>query len=106
MASYKVEIMEDARLEIRSMPGNFRQRILRELQSLQKNPRPHHSKTLNTTKIDKHLDAGMEAVRLRVENWRVIYVIEQNRELITVLTVRKRPPYNYGDLDRLLEAVK
>jgi len=27
------------------------------------------------------------------------------RELVTVLAVRKRPPYNYGDLEELLAEI-
>jgi len=40
---------------------------------------------------------------LRLDNWRVVYVIDDLWEIITVLAVRKRPPYNYDDLRELLE---
>lgn len=47
----------------------------------------------------------MEARRLRMEQWRLIYVIDQDLELISVLAVRRRPPYNYDDLRELLGAL-
>jgi hypothetical protein len=37
-----------------------------------------------------------------MEQWRVIYVIDQELELISVLAVRRRLPYNYDDLRDLL----
>ncbi len=48
---------------------------------------------------------GLEAHRLRIDSWRVLYVIDQEWEIITVLAVRKRPPYNYEELRELLGRV-
>lgn len=41
-----------------------------------------------------------ELRRLRIEKWRIIYAIDK---MIFVLGVKKRPPYNYDDLNELLE---
>jgi mRNA interferase RelE/StbE len=46
--------------------------------------------------------AGMELRRIRTASWRIVYVVEEADERITVLAVRKRPPYQYDDLDELL----
>jgi len=48
------------------------------------------------------VDLGdLELRRLRIERWRVVYMDEE-WELVTVLAVRKRPPYDYEDLEELL----
>lgn len=39
----------------------------------------------------------------RVDRWWVLYVIEPDLSLVTVLAIRKRPPYQYEDLGELLE---
>ena len=40
---------------------------------------------------------------MRLDKWRVVYAITEAEHVVDVLAVRKRPPYDYGDLDRLLE---
>lgn len=40
--------------------------------------------------------------RLRLDNWRLLYAVTPSEEVIDVLAVRKRPPYDYGDLEKLL----
>jgi len=44
--------------------------------------------------------------RLRIEAWRILYVIDVEWNLITILAVRKRPPYDYKDLQELLDKLK
>ena len=41
--------------------------------------------------------------RLRLDRWRIIYAITEAEETVDVLAVRKRPPYDYGDLQSLLK---
>jgi hypothetical protein len=43
-----------------------------------------------------------EARRLRIERWRVVYLVSDAEKSIDVLTVQKRPPYDYGDLSELI----
>ena len=104
MASYRVEITNAARREIRSLPGNVRQLIFREIGALEKEARPHSSKELKPAK-NFEIPKGMELHRIRTDHWRIVYVIEQDLSLVTVLAVRKRPPYQYEDLEELLEEV-
>jgi len=40
---------------------------------------------------------------LRIERWRIVYTITEADQFVDVLAIRKRPPYNYGDLDELLQ---
>ena len=63
------------------------------------NPRPPKSKELDV------LDFEHELRRLRLDRWRVIYSITEADRAVDVLAVRKRPPYDYGDLEELFEEV-
>ena len=47
----------------------------------------------------------LEPRRIRLEAWRVICVVEEREALVTVLTVRKRPPYQYEDLEELIHTM-
>jgi mRNA interferase RelE/StbE len=104
MASYRVEITNAARREIRDLPGNVRQLIFREIQSLEKNARPYSSKGMKSTKSFK-IPKDVELRRIRIDRWRVVYVLDKEFSLIIVLAVRKRPPYQYDDLDELLKGM-
>jgi mRNA-degrading endonuclease RelE of RelBE toxin-antitoxin system len=86
--------------EIAALPGYMRQRVRRVVSELRETSRPSYSKELE---VPPDLEVeGLEARRLRIESWRVLYVIDDQWESITVLGVRKRPPYNYEDLRELL----
>jgi mRNA interferase RelE/StbE len=86
--------------ELADLPGNMRQRVRRAIRDLPSNPRPPHSRALDLP--DDLRLPGLEARRLRIEHWRVIYVIDQELDLMTILAVRRRPPYSYDDLRELL----
>jgi mRNA-degrading endonuclease RelE of RelBE toxin-antitoxin system len=89
--------------QIAALPGYVRQRIRRAVSDLRTTPRPTYSRTL-AIPSDVQLE-GLEACRLRIDSWRVLYVIDQEWQSITVLAIRKRPPYNYEDLSELLGRV-
>jgi len=38
-----------------------------------------------------------------LDRWRIVYAITGDGKIVDVLTVRKRPPHDYGDLGQLLE---
>ncbi|MBI4675666.1 MAG: type II toxin-antitoxin system RelE/ParE family toxin [Chloroflexi bacterium] len=78
------------------MPGNMRQRIKRAVDDLSNNPFPPGSKQLEWQELEFKL------CRLQIEKWRVIYLVNETELTVDVLGVRKRPPYDYGDLDALL----
>lgn len=102
MASYQVEVTSQVRKEIRRLPGNMRQRVIRTLRALGQEPRPHNSQPLDTAKAEIELEPGAELCRIRIASWRVVYLVEEEWKLISVLAVRKRPPYQYNDLDELV----
>jgi mRNA interferase RelE/StbE len=103
MVLYRVEVTSFAQREIRELPGNMRQRILRLLKALQEEPRPPMSKQMDITKVGYELESNVALYRIRVESWRVVYVLEEELQLMTVLAIRKRPPYQYDDLRKLID---
>lgn len=105
MVSYRVEIDPEVRKAVRRLPGNFRQRVVRALKNLRQDPRPHASEELDLEKAEIRLDEQAEPRRIRMGAWRIIYVIEEDDQLVSVLAIRKRPPYQYEDLRALMEHV-
>jgi len=89
-----------ARDEIVKLPGHMRQQIRRAVDDLRGVPRPSNSCVL-TIPDDLRIE-NVEARRLRIDQWRVVYTIDSEWEVVTVLAVRKRPPYNYEDLQALM----
>ena len=96
MSRAKVYVTPAAWREIKSLPGKVRQRVRKAIEALAENPRPAKSKALMLP------DVPAEVRRLRLDLWRIVYAITENDEIIDVLAVRKRPPYDYGDLEALL----
>ena len=47
-------------------------------------------------------DVAAVVCRLRLDRWRIVYAVSEADATIDVLGVRKRPLYDYGDLDQLL----
>ena len=69
--------------EIAALPGHMRQRVRRAISELRTIPHPPSSQELEIP--DDLALEGLEARRLRIENWRMLYVIDAQWEIITVL---------------------
>jgi hypothetical protein len=88
MASYRIEVAEEAKREIRRLPGNMRQRVIRVLRALQQEPRPRESQALDSTAEPIDLPPSTELCRIRLAFWlrmppvlwRRASLAEQNRE--------------------------
>ncbi len=97
MKSYSLYLLPHVMKEIDDLPGHVRQQVRRAVRQLLVEPEPSSSKRLDyVTKV------GWEARRLRLGSWRVIYVIDREMKRIYVLGVRRRPPYQYDDLNGLM----
>ncbi len=96
MSRYTLYIQPQTFQEIKTLPGQMRQRIRQSIRELADNPRPALSKQLDWSD-------SPELRRLRLDNWRIIYLVTEIELTIDVLAIRKRPPYDYGDLKLLLE---
>ena len=97
MSRYTVYIIPSAWKETKNLPGNLRQRIKRTIDALADNPIPPNSKKLDTPDLEYNLH------RIRLDKWRIVYAIHEADEAVDVLAIRKRPPYDYGDLAQLIE---
>lgn len=81
-AKYIVTIIPSALRTIQSLPRPLRERIRDRIDSLAEYPRPHGVKSLQ---------GGQKGcLRLRVGDYRIIYRVEDDRLLVTVLTVGHR----------------
>lgn len=97
MSRYTVYLTPVAWNQIKRLPGYLRQQVRRAVSAFSANPRPGKSKPLRVSGL------ACEVRRLRMERWRIVYAIMEKQKLVDVLAVRKRPPYDYGDLARLLK---
>lgn len=99
MSHYTVYVTPEAWEEIKDLPGHIRQRVKRAIDSLGANPRQSKSKKLNAPEFESELR------RLRLDRWRIVYAITEANNIVDVLAVRKRPPYDYDDLAELVERI-
>jgi mRNA interferase RelE/StbE len=86
--------------EMKNLPGNMRHRVRRAVDRLADDPCPSRSRQLNVPGLKPSL------YRLRLDRWRIIYAVSEDERAIDVLAVRKRPPYDYGDLTDLVAEVE
>ena len=98
---YRVWIANDAKAEIKRLPGHMRQQIHQSIRDLSLDPHPHDSKPMRSP-----VNIEVEVRRLRLDNWHVIYVVDASAEEVGVLAIRKRPPYDYNDLPDLLADIQ
>jgi mRNA interferase RelE/StbE len=97
VSRYKLFVTPAAWKEMKSLPGNVRQRVRKAVTALGANQRPPKSKVLDVPGLQ------VEVRRLRLDRWRIVYAVTEADGIVDVLAVRKRPPYDYGDLEALLE---
>jgi mRNA interferase RelE/StbE len=78
--SYQVEVKRSASKALDDIPSHDRQRILEALRKLQLNPRPAGCKKLS----------GREGWRIRSQNYRVIYDIDDGARKIVIQAIGHR----------------
>lgn len=81
MANYRIEIKRSAAKELRKIKSQIdRQRIIERISSLAENPRPPGCQKLS----------GHEAYRIRQGVYRILYTIEDEVLIVTVIKVGHR----------------
>jgi mRNA interferase RelE/StbE len=100
MNRYTVYVTPQVLREIKDLPGYMRQRVKKVIDGLEANPHPTGSKQLQMPE-----SGTVELWRVRLDKWRIVYAITEADSIIDVLAVRKRPPYDYGDLEAFLGEV-
>ena len=101
MTEYAVWLLPVAHQEKCKLPGSIRQRIKRAIDELALEPRPYNSISMRSP-----LELGWELRRIRIDSWKIIYLVDDSFKEIGVLAIRKRPPYHYEDLTDLLEELE
>jgi mRNA interferase RelE/StbE len=96
VSAYTVYVTPPALREIKALPGHVRQRVRRAVDGFADDPRPSGSKKLDLPEPD------CDVWRLRLDKWRIVYAISEADKAVGVFAVRTRPPYDYGDLEKLL----
>ncbi len=81
MSSYAVELKPSARKELESLPDTVLARVVRRLESLAHDPRPTGCK-----KLKGHNDQW----RVRIGDWRVVYIIDDTSRLVSVTRIAHR----------------
>jgi len=99
VSRYALWVHAAARDEIDELPGNMRQRVRNAIAALREDPRPSVSKALTLRD-----DIELEVRRIRLDPWRIVYAIDEDERAIAVFAIRKRPPYDYTDIEALLSS--
>ena len=81
MGNYSVEVKPPARKELEALPDNVLTRVVGKIESLGRAPRPTGSKKLKGYR---------DQWRVRVGDWRVVYIIDDATKLISVTRVAHR----------------
>jgi len=80
MASYSIEFRKSVEKDLKAIPRKDQIRLLQRISALADDPRPPGCKKLS----------GQERYRLRQGNYRILYEIEDDRLIITVVKVGDR----------------
>lgn len=78
---YQIEFSRQADRQFRNLPSQIQQRLKSKIDSLATTPRPHGSEKLSGADL---------LYRIRVGDYRIIYVVEDDRLLVLVVKVGHR----------------
>jgi mRNA interferase RelE/StbE len=81
VGKYSVELKASARKELERLPATLIQRIFPKLEGLASEPRPAGCKKLK---------GGQREWRIRVGDYRVVYTIDDEKLLVSVMRIRHR----------------
>ena len=81
MDDYTVQLKPSARKELEALPDSLLARMLQRIESLRNAPRPAGCKKLKGYK---------DQWRIRVGDWRVVYIIDDAAKLISITRIAHR----------------
>jgi mRNA interferase RelE/StbE len=81
MDEYAIEFTRSARKELVALPPKLAQRLLTNIEGLQRDPRPPGS---------RKLEGSVNLWRIRIGHYRVSYAIDDARRIVDVIAVRHR----------------
>jgi mRNA interferase RelE/StbE len=79
---YRIEIEAAAERDLRRMPRNTAKRIRSKLLALAEDPFARNS---NVKKL-----SGRDAWRLRIGDWRALYTVDTDNQIISIMVIRPR----------------
>jgi mRNA interferase RelE/StbE len=90
VTTYRLRISRRTLHDIDHLPGNVRQRVRRTIASLTHEPRPATAKAL---------EGDLSGCwRLRLDDHRIIYTIDDDQVVVEVVRVAQRTPRTYSEL--------
>jgi mRNA interferase RelE/StbE len=81
MGEYSVQVKPSARKELEALPDDVLTRVVKKLESLGHAPRPTGCRKLKGYK---------DQWRVRVGDWRVVYIIDDAAKLISIMRIAHR----------------
>lgn len=81
MANYSVALTASATKELKNLSGNLVARIVPRVENLATNPRPPGC---------KKLQGGDREWRIRIGDYRVVYTVDDAKQLVEVTRIRHR----------------
>ena len=81
MSNYSVQVKPSARKELEALPDNVLARVLQKMEALSSEPRPPGCKKLKGYK---------DQWRVRVGDWRMVYIIDDAAKLISITRIAHR----------------
>jgi mRNA interferase RelE/StbE len=92
--AFRIRYTEEAKDALKDVPGNYRQRLRREIEALADAPRPPHAQPLRGD-----TPPPRERYKIRLDRWRIIYRVLDDEETIRILRIRlKTGPETYASL--------
>jgi mRNA-degrading endonuclease RelE of RelBE toxin-antitoxin system len=94
---YQIDYTEEARRAIPDLPGNYRQRIKREIIALADNPRPAKAERLRDGLASAN---SPERYKIQLDRWRIIYRVIEDEQIVRIIRIRlKHGPETYEGLE-------
>ena len=81
---YRVELRRRAQRALGRLPQTDLQKLIEEMEGLARTPRPR-----GTEKI-----RGTDLWRIRQGDYRIVYAVDDDRQLVTVVRIGRRPEIN------------
>jgi mRNA interferase RelE/StbE len=79
--NYRVEMLPSVRKELLALPNDVLERTVTRIESLAENPRPPGCKKLKGFR---------NQWRIRIGDWRVVYIIDDSKALVSIARIAHR----------------
>jgi mRNA interferase RelE/StbE len=85
--AYRLKITGRAQRTLRQMPEHLASEAVDEILALADDPRPPHALAMSDQLTGRY--------RIRIDGWRILYLIRDADQVVTVLDVRRRTRNTY-----------